>query len=124
MKFPVPAYSIDKRIRVTDGRSSGFDYMRLMLALAIVCLHSGITTYGIDVDRAIFANLFRPLIRYILPGFFALSGFLVAGSLIRCKTLFRFLGLRALRIYPALIVEVILSAFILGPIVTTAPLSD
>jgi peptidoglycan/LPS O-acetylase OafA/YrhL len=32
-----------------------------------------------------------------------------------------FLGLRAIRIFPALLVEVVLSAFILGPLVTTLP---
>jgi peptidoglycan/LPS O-acetylase OafA/YrhL len=32
-----------------------------------------------------------------------------------------FLGLRAIRIFPALFVEVILSALILGPLVTTLP---
>jgi len=35
-----------------------------------------------------------------------------------------FIGLRAIRIYPALSVEVLLSAFILGPILTSYPLAD
>ena len=54
--------------------------------------------------------------------FFALGGFLVAGSMERCTTLLSFLGLRILRIYPALAVEVLLSAFLIGPLATTLPL--
>jgi peptidoglycan/LPS O-acetylase OafA/YrhL len=56
--------------------------------------------------------------------FFALSGFLVAGSLTRTPQLTKFLGLRALRIYPALIADTLLAAFLLGPALTTLPLSD
>jgi peptidoglycan/LPS O-acetylase OafA/YrhL len=50
--------------------------------------------------------------------FFALSGFLVAGSLERNKTLISFLGLRLIRLIPALAVEITLSALILGPVLT------
>jgi peptidoglycan/LPS O-acetylase OafA/YrhL len=117
-----PARSVAARIHATGGHASGFDYMRLCLALSIVCLHSGITCYGMPADVAIFESPARPFIRMILPAFFALSGFLVAGSLERSRTLFMFLGLRILRIYPALAVEVLLSAFILGPLLTTSPL--
>lgn len=56
--------------------------------------------------------------------FFALSGFLVAGSLERCKTLLTILGLRVIRIYLVLAVEVVLSAFLIGASVTTYPLRD
>ncbi len=56
--------------------------------------------------------------------FFALSGFLVAGSLERSKLLASFLGLRVLRIVPALAVEVLISALILGPMLSDLPLDD
>jgi peptidoglycan/LPS O-acetylase OafA/YrhL len=54
----------------------------------------------------------------VLPMFFCLSGVLVAGSAARIHTLDVFLVFRILRILPALIVEVTLSAFVLGPLVT------
>jgi len=114
--------TIETRIIETGGHASGFDYMRLCLSLSIIILHSAITGYGLAADQAMFESPARPLLRFILPAFFALSGFLVAGSLERSKTLFMFLGLRVLRIYPALAVEVLLSALILGPLLTTVPL--
>jgi peptidoglycan/LPS O-acetylase OafA/YrhL len=122
MTLPAPARTVAARIQETGGHASGFDYLRLCLALSIVCLHSGITSYGMSADVAIFQSDARPLVRMILPAFFALSGFLVAGSLERSRSLFMFLGLRVVRIYPALAVEVLLSAFILGPLLTTVPL--
>ncbi len=64
-----------------------------------------------------------PVVRILLPAFFALSGFLVAASLER-NTLSAFLIFRGLRIVPALAVEITLSALILGPILTTVPLSS
>ena len=107
----------------TGGRSTGFDYLRLGLAIAIVCWHSVVTCYGVDVETAISATAARPLIALLLPAFFSLSGFLVAGSLERSRTIGMFLGLRTLRIFPALAVESLISALVLGPLVTTLPLA-
>ncbi len=63
------------------------------------------------------------LVRVILPMFFALSGFLVSSSLERAPNLGVFLWHRVLRIFPALAVEVLLSALFLGPLLTTVSLS-
>lgn len=115
--------SIADRLRDTGGRSSGFDYLRLVLAVLVVAWHSVRTSHGIAADLEWSNGELRPFIRLILPMFFALSGFLVAGSLERSRTPGMFLGLRAIRIYPALSVEVLLSAFILGPLLTSLPLS-
>ena len=60
----------------------------------------------------------------ILALFFSLSGFLVTASLQRCKSLISFLGLRVLRIGPALAVETTLSAIIIGSIFTELPLAQ
>lgn len=104
------------------GRPSGFDYMRLALAIGVFVVHISGTTYGEKGAAAAWSGALEPLIRAILPMFFALSGFLVAGSMKRCATLVKFLGLRAIRIYPALAVEVLLSALLIGPLVTTVSL--
>lgn len=63
-----------------------------------------------------------PLGRMLLPMFFCLSGFLVTGSALRVKKLKTFFAFRILRIIPALMVEVTLSAIVLGALVTTLPL--
>jgi peptidoglycan/LPS O-acetylase OafA/YrhL len=107
------------------GRPAGFDYMRLILALAVVSFHTVDLTYGQKAGGQVWANAFYgSLGMWIVPAFFALSGFLVAGSLEHCKTIAGFLYLRIIRIFPALIVEITLSALVLGPVMTTLPLNN
>ncbi|MFA7440509.1 MAG: acyltransferase [Sphingomonadaceae bacterium] len=97
--------------------------MRLLLAVAVILWHSVAIAHGPALAREIVSGPFRPVIAIVLPMFFALSGFLVAGSLLRCRSLLSFLGLRAIRIFPALTVEVVLSAFLIGPLLTAVPLT-
>lgn len=107
-----------------DNRPSGFDYMRLLLALSVIAFHSIVTSYGMGAQKELLASAWRAPLATILPMFFALSGFLVAGSFERSKWLVSFLGLRVLRIVPALAVEVLISALILGSVFTILPLAD
>jgi peptidoglycan/LPS O-acetylase OafA/YrhL len=116
--------TIAQRLAATGGRPSGFDYLRLALALSVIAMHSAIVCYHFYGEYVLWLSPARPLVRAILPMFFALSGFLVAGSLERARTLPMFLGLRVIRIYPALAVEALLSALILGPIFTSYALPD
>lgn len=114
--------TIGERLAAADNRPSGFDYMRIFLSFSVLWMHTARVSYGLD--GFLWDGPLRPLLKSILPIFFALSGFLVAGSLGRSKSLISFLGNRVIRIYPALIVEVALSAFVLGSIFTTLPLSE
>ncbi|WP_187331696.1 acyltransferase family protein [Rhizobium etli] len=113
---------IGEKLDLAKGRPTGFDYMRLLLAFSVLWLHTARVTYGDDLF--LWETPLRPFIKSVLPMFFALSGFLVAGSLARSKTLISFLGNRFIRIYPALAVEVMLAAFILGAIYTEYDLSN
>jgi peptidoglycan/LPS O-acetylase OafA/YrhL len=56
--------------------------------------------------------------------FFAISGFLVTGSWLRRSDLGQFLRARILRIVPGYFACLVLSAFVLGAIVTELPLRD
>lgn len=56
--------------------------------------------------------------------FFALSGYLIAGSWQRSPSAGRYLAHRVLRIFPALIVVVLLTVFMLGPVATTLTARD
>lgn len=107
------------RLVLTRNRPAGFDWLRIGLAASIVSWHSILTSYGWDVQGTYWASPFwRPPLAALLGMFFALSGFLVAGSLERCRTMVSFAGLRIIRIFPALVVEVLLSALVLGPLLT------
>lgn len=114
--------TLEARMASLKGPSSGFDYLRIVLALGVVVWHAILVSYGVETTIAARETIWaRPLHNAILPMFFALSGFLVTGSLFRVS-LGQFVALRVLRIIPALSVEVTLSALILGTLFTTLPL--
>ena len=106
-----------------EGLTTGFDYLRLGLSVAVLVWHSILLTAGPAAYSGLWSGPFRCIPAAILPMFFALSGFLVTGSLMR-TSIPHFLALRALRLVPALAVEVTLSALILGVAFTTMPLRE
>jgi peptidoglycan/LPS O-acetylase OafA/YrhL len=137
----------------SGGAGRGFDLLRLALSVLILLTHcswivgtSGTTAaimnliFHVNPQTAArlaqatrtvndpgvhqLTGLARPIMLSYLPMFFALSGFLVTGSALRTRRLIPFLGLRVLRLLPALFVEVTLSAIILGGIFTHLRLSQ
>ena len=104
------------------GTGPGFDAMRLALALTIFAVHAYFVSQGDDLH--LWSSPLRPMLVTLVPLFFSVSGFLVTGSAIRTGSIPVFLTFRALRIVPALIPVVTLSAVVLGPLLTTRPLSD
>jgi len=123
MSSNIRATSIADRLVVTNNRPTGFDYMRIALATTITLYHSDVTSYGMAAQFALDGSWAGVFIAQLVPMFFCLSGFLVAGSLARSRSLISFTGLRITRIFPALCAETLLSAFLLGAIFTTLPLS-
>ena len=112
------------KLLLANGRPSGFDFMRIVLSIAVVCQHSMNTTMGITRTLELLGTPLRAPVALVLAAFFGLSGFLVTGSLLRSESLISFLGLRVLRLGPALAIEVALSALMLGPLLTIFPLPE
>jgi len=106
-----------------NGKGPGFDFLRLALALLILFWHSFVLCNGMPWSIQTLHGPWRIFIFSLVPSFFALSGFLVAGSMVRTERLRTFLLFRILRIVPALVMETVLSAFVLGAWVTTLPLN-
>ena len=109
-------------VRNAKGGATGFDYLRLGLALYVLLWHC-VSVSDLEASKSVWMGAFGPFHRSVLPMFFALSGFLVAGSFAR-NTIPAFIALRALRIVPALAVEVALTALVIGAAFTTLPLAD
>lgn len=99
-----------------NGFGPGFDFLRVALAFAVLGWHAlGIATGNFSYQES------SPIWIYnhcVLPMFFALSGFLIAGSAQRLAFHSFFIN-RSLRILPALAVEIFLSAVFLGLLFTT-----
>lgn len=100
------------------GFGAGFDFVRIALAMGVLLFHSTtVTDY-----RAIMDGPTWIVPSTIVPMFFGVSGFLITGSAMRLR-LRDFLINRALRIFPALAVDILVSAIIIGPIFTVFPLT-
>lgn len=121
-RFDIP--SIGEHFAAHNSRTRGFDYLRIGLAVAVLAWHSYGITYGEDsVDTFLGVPVQAAMVYFVVPMFFALSGFLVTTSLYRLDSLRVYLTFRALRLFPALIVEVCLAALVLGPVLTSMSLA-
>ena len=119
-RFP----TFQDKMQSAGGVTTGFDYLRIGLSVAVLGWHANSpTARSLELDEALWSGSFRFLPAAIIPMFFALSGFLVAGSLGRTR-LHQFVTLRVIRLIPALAVEITLSAMIIGLIFTTLPASQ
>lgn len=101
-------------------RVNNFTLLRLIFAFAVLIGHSyPIAGQGSD-----------PLSRLLLPytwigdiavcGFFAISGFLVTGSIVK-RGYLSFTVSRALRLYPAIIAYSLIAVFVIGPLGAKVP---
>ncbi len=131
--------SIHSVMAANVGQAPGFFFLRHALAIAIIAFHSYVIVVGLNIAAAehkgavaahaaqmtaaqLLVELLRPGLFALVGAFFVLSGFLVFGSAARVRDVKPFLTLRLLRIAPALMTEVALSALLLGPAVTTMSL--
>ena len=101
------------------GFAQGFDFLRIALATGIIGWHAAYLSGHAEMARA---SVFWFTEYMLVPMFFALSGFLVAGSSMRLSTK-DFLLNRAARILPALAADIVFAALLIGPLVTTLPAS-
>jgi peptidoglycan/LPS O-acetylase OafA/YrhL len=119
--------SAGEKLDQFGGIGPGFDFWRFLLSTLIIFLHTFFVCYGRHAEISVnvgTAAIVRPIWLAVLPVFFGLSGFLVAGSALRTNSIAVFLTFRGLRLVPALAVETTLAALILGPLVTTVSLSE
>lgn len=99
------------------GVGPGFDIIRLSLALLVMAYHCAAT---LRQSEAWNSQPFWMLPSSLLPMFFALSGFLISASATRLGLL-QFALNRGLRIMPALIAVVTLTALVIGPLFSNLP---
>jgi peptidoglycan/LPS O-acetylase OafA/YrhL len=98
--------------------ANSFDFARISAALLVLYSHAFAIGGAPEPTIAGFCSL-GSLGLFI---FFSISGYLVSMSWLSDGSGVRFAIRRALRIFPALTVVILLSTFVLGPIVTTVPM--
>jgi peptidoglycan/LPS O-acetylase OafA/YrhL len=104
---------------VISGRENNLNIIRLFAAFMVLFSHAFILS-GSNEPITLFYNETYGV--FGLDIFFVMSGFLITQSYLRTHNPAHFIWSRALRIFPALFCVVTLTAFVLGPLVTTLPL--
>lgn len=121
--FGFETLTLEDKLKEHQGVGPGFDAIRIYLSITIMALHSLTLANGAQFYMNS-PSWIHALALSLLPAFFGLGGFLVTGSGLRVRNVSKFLWHRILRIFPALAVEVFLSAIFLGAIFTNLSLSD
>ncbi|MHC2103713.1 acyltransferase family protein [Methylobacterium sp. CM6246] len=112
-QMPRRGRTIGGALAAGGGYGAGFDTLRLVLALLVMLFHAGAT-----VGSTLWTDTLSPLTGSLVPLFFGVSGFLVAGSASRLPA-GPFLINRAVRILPALTTVTLVTAFVIGPVFST-----
>jgi peptidoglycan/LPS O-acetylase OafA/YrhL len=109
---------------IKDHRSNNFDTLRILAAFSVMISHS-FTLEGNPAEPLFIATGGQLSIGDLaVLIFFAISGFLIAKSYDKSHSACDFVLARCLRILPALIAVLFISAFVIAPFLTTLPVSE
>lgn len=104
-------------------RDNNFNLIRMIAASCVLISHAWPLSGGGGGDEPLEALTGYSLGKISVFIFFVISGFLIAKSYERQPSLFTWARARVLRLFPALIVVLVLTTLVLGPLVTDLPLS-
>jgi peptidoglycan/LPS O-acetylase OafA/YrhL len=104
---------------VAQGRNNNFNLIRIVAALAVLVTHSFVLSSGNPDDEPLRQTLGMTPGSIAVDVFFVTSGLLVTASLLRSESVVAFAWSRCLRIFPRLLVMLLLTVFLVGPLFTT-----
>ena len=100
---------------------NNLDSIRLLAALMVVFGHSWGFATGSILKVPFYSGIYSTYSIVGVEVFFIVSGFLITKSYLDNNNPGRFLIARCLRIFPALICVILITTFVIGPLVTTLP---
>jgi peptidoglycan/LPS O-acetylase OafA/YrhL len=107
------------------GRDNNFNLLRFFAASLVLLFHC-YALIGHHVSELPFPTVvgFMDLGLIGVAIFFAISGFLIAQSVTRSRSILAYVEARVLRIMPALVLATAFCVFIVGPTATTLPQAE
>ena len=112
---PAAGVPADALVTATAHRSNNLDALRLVGALAVIFGHA-YHIVGRPFENPVVAG--DPVQTLGVVIFFSISGYLITASWSRTRNPVSYIAARSLRIFPALIVVVLVCMFVIGPLVT------
>lgn len=109
---------------LATGRDNNLNLIRMIAASAVLVSHAYPIALGPGASEPLKGVTGYTLGTLSVFAFFIISGFLIAASYGRSSSRRRFLAARTLRLFPGLIVSLLLVAFVMGPFVTTLPVGQ
>jgi peptidoglycan/LPS O-acetylase OafA/YrhL len=113
-----------KLAECAGNTDNNFHLLRILAAFAVLVTHSFALSTGSADAEPFRQSMGMTMGSVAVDIFFIVSGFLVTGSLLKTRSAIAFFWARVLRIYPALVVMLVLLVFVLGPLFTTLPLAS
>jgi len=107
-----------------SGRGNNLNLLRFCAASLVVLSHSYPLSGHLADEPLARATRIFDFASIAVIVFFAISGYLVARSYDRSRSLAAYARSRALRILPAYVAATLYAAFVVGPWATTLPLAD
>ncbi len=109
---------------LAKGRDNNLTLLRAVAAIAVLVSHSYVLTTGSPASEPLRTWIGMTPGSIAVDVFFVLSGFLVTASICKSRDVLDFAIARCLRIFPALLIVLLITIFVVGPIITTVPLSQ
>lgn len=101
---------------------NNFDFLRFLAASLVIFSHCYPLTNRPEplVEWTQYGNLGDLAVRI----FFIISGYLVTASMLRSRSVIHYFWKRAMRIFPAFGVSILVCGLVIGPLMTTLPLNE
>lgn len=108
------------------SKSNNLQLLRFIAAILVIISHSFVLSTGKNTDEwlLVLTKGQLSLGDLAVAVFFCAGGYLIAKSICRVQNGFSFFKARILRIFPVLIVVILVSAFVIGPCITELSLTE
>ncbi|WP_421790413.1 acyltransferase family protein [Hyphobacterium sp.] len=106
-----------------ESRENNFTAIRTAFALLVLGGHAIMLPMGLPI-HGVFPEFLDGVVQFALDGFFILSGYMIAASVMRGNDMLNYALSRFLRILPGLIAAMLILWLLVGPTFTSLSLQD
>lgn len=100
-----------------EDRANNFTAIRIFFAFLVLAGHAVMLPMGLPITGA-FPEFLDGAVQFALDGFFILSGYMIAASLMRSHDMTHYALARVFRIFPGLIAAMLILWLVTGPLFT------